>query len=200
VIILGHYFIEDNNIKSNKKTYNFMFNNINFIFNTDSGVFCKDYLDFGSKLLLSNLPFERMNGNVLDLGCGYGPIGIIVAKITNTCVHMVDVNNKALKLAKENADTNKVSSNVKIYESNVYKNIIDKYNFIITNPPIRAGKSVVYNILLTAHEYMNDNGELWFVIRKDQGAKTIVRDMEELYNISIIERSKGYFIIKAVKK
>lgn len=198
---MGHYFIEDNNIKSDKKTYTFMFDNVKFIFNTDSGVFCKSYLDFGSKLLLENLPFEKMSGSkILDLGCGYGPIGIVVAKTTMGYVHMTDINNKALALAKRNAHDNTIINNVKIYESNIYDNVDEKYDFIITNPPIRAGKKVVYSILLDAYKYLNSNGELWFVIRKDQGAKSAIKDMENIYDLDIVEKSKGYFIIKAIKK
>jgi len=109
----------------------------------------------------------------------------------------IDVNRRALKLAEENAKLNKV--NVDFIESDCYKNVSGVYDLIISNPPIRAGKSVVLEILRGASDYMSDTSELWFVIRKDQGAKSVINEISSLYKIDIVEKSKGFFIIVAKK-
>ena len=109
----------------------------------------------------------------------------------------MDVNRRALKLAEENAKLNKVSVSFK--ESNIYECVSDSFDLIITNPPIRAGKKVVLEILTGAINHLNQDGELWFVIRKDQGAKSIAKELEKLYKLEIKEKNKGFFIFMAKK-
>ena len=108
---------------------------------------------------------------------------------------MVDINKRAIHLCEMNIKDNKV--NAKAFESNVYDNVKDKYDVIVTNPPIRAGKKIVLEILARAKEFLNIDGELWFVIRKDQGAKSIAKELENTYNLEIIEKSKGFYIFRA---
>ena len=115
---------------------------------------------------------EEVGGKVLDLGCGYGIIGIIINKITGASVHMVDVNLRALHLADMNIELNKCE-NVYAYESNCYESIDEKFNSIITNPPIRAGKKIVYEMIMGAKDYLEKDGKLFLVIRKQQGAKSM---------------------------
>ena len=162
---------------------------------TDNGVFSKKGLDFGTRTLLENLPLEKINGKVLDFGCGYGPIGIFIAKETNSQVDMIDINERSLKLAKKNAEQNKVKVN--IFESNIYSNVKEKYDYIITNPPIRVGNKILYEILYGAKKHLTKYGELWCVINKDQGAKTIAKNLEKEYLVEIVDKNKGFFIIKA---
>ena len=162
---------------------------------TDNGVFSKKGLDFGTRTLLENLPLEKINGKVLDFGCGYGPIGIFIAKETNSQVDMIDINERSLKLAKKNAELNKVTVN--IFESNIYSNVKEKYDYIITNPPIRVGNKILYEILYGAKKHLTEEGELWCVINKDQGAKTIAKNLEKEYLVEIVDKNKGFFIIKA---
>lgn len=193
---MEHYF--DNNPSSKSEDF-IIKTNINkkdYIFHSDNGVFSKNKLDYGTKLLLENLPLVNIGGKVLDLGCGYGPIGIFLLKNTNSEVHMVDINNRALNLAKRNCIKNKVDA--KIYQSDGYSNIKDKFDFIITNPPIRAGNKVLYKILLSAKDYLNTNGQLWLVVRKKQGAKKIFENLSEEYKTEIVKKSKGYYVIKAI--
>lgn len=192
---MGQYFTNDNSIPSKLvKTKAVVLNN-SFIFYTDNGVFSKDGLDFGSRLLLENIPLTEIGESLLDVGCGYGVFGIILNKILGVKVTMCDVNRRALHLAEKNIKENKCSD-CSVIESNCYENINSKYSTIITNPPIRAGKEVVYEILEGAKDYLFPGGRLFFVVRKEQGAKSIISDMQKIYNVEVLERKKGFFIIK----
>ena len=191
---MGQYFTNDKLPSNVKKTTCMVFGN-KFTFLTDNGVFSKDGLDFGSRLLLESIPLEEVGGKILDMGCGYGVFGIVISKLTSAHVDMVDVNLRALHLATRNAKENSVS-NVSIFESNVYQNVSSKYSSIVTNPPIRAGKKVVYDIVMNAKNYLEDDGKLFLVIRKEQGAKSLIVDLEKIYTVDILKKSKGFFIIK----
>ena len=191
---MGHYFTNEKLPSDIKKTECFVLGN-KFTFFTDNGVFSKDGLDFGSRLLLETIPLEEVGGKILDMGCGYGVFGIILSKITSSYVDMVDVNLRALHLAERNAKLNGVS-NVNIFESNVYENVSGKYSTIVTNPPIRAGKKVVYDILMNAKDYLEENGKLFLVIRKEQGAKSLIVDLKKIYTVEVLEKSKGFYILK----
>ena len=131
----------------------------------------------------------------IDVGCGYGFLGIVISKILNVDIELVDVNKRALHLSERNIKLNEVKG--RAYESNAYECVKNKYDYIITNPPIRAGKETVLNILKGAKNHLLDNGELWFVISKDQGAKSIKKELEELYNIEIMEKNKGFYVFRA---
>lgn len=167
-----------------------------FSFFTDNGVFSKDGLDFGSRLLLETIPLEEVGGKVLDMGCGYGVFGITLNKILSCSVDMVDVNLRALHLSEINAKENHCS-NVRIFESFTYSNIDSKYTSIVTNPPIRAGKKVVYDIVMNAKDHLEIDGKLFVVIRKEQGAKSLIKDLQENgYKVDILEKKGGFFILK----
>lgn len=142
-----------------------------------------------------------VEGQVLDVGCGYGPIGLSIAKeFSDRIVHMVDVNERALELAKENASINHIT-NINIYESDRLVNVKgDQFAVILTNPPIRAGKQTVHDIFEQSHERLVPNGELWIVIQKKQGAPSALEKLKTLFSdVEIVDKSKGYFIIKAIK-
>lgn len=167
---------------------------MNLIFNSDNGVFCKEHLDFGTRLLLENITWSDIEGSILDIGCGYGPIGIIASKKTSYKVTMCDINKRALHLSKMNAKENKVD--IDIVESNCYENITGTYDTIITNPPIRAGKKTIYEILFGAKNHLTNNGKLFLVIHKDQGAKSVIKELEKEYNVEVLKKNKGFFVIK----
>ena len=171
------------------------FVNISFSFYTDNNVFSKKGLDFGTRSLLENLEVEKLHGDILDFGCGYGPIGIYISKIKNIKVDMIDINLRSIELVKKNALLNNTAINV--FESNLYENIKGKYDFIISNPPIRVGKKILYEILFDASKHLKENGELWIVVNKNQGAKTILKDLEKKYKVTLINKNKGFYIIKA---
>ncbi len=191
---MGHYFINDENLKSDIKEYKIKIEDLLFNFKTDNGVFSKGELDFGTKVLIDTVLKEEILGNVLDLGCGYGVIGIVLNKIKNVYVDLIDINKRAIHLTKLNIKDNDCN-NINCFESDGYLNINKKYNVIVTNPPIRVGKEKLYSLIIDAKEYLLDNGKIYLVIRKEQGAKSFINDMEKYYNITILEKKKGFFVI-----
>ncbi|MBQ7137286.1 MAG: class I SAM-dependent methyltransferase [Bacilli bacterium] len=193
---MGQYFSNDE-LKSELRIFTTHIFDREYSFYTDNGVFSKDKLDFGTRTLLESIPIHDLTGNVLDVGCGYGVIEVILGKVTSANYEGLDVNRRALHLAEMNAKLNGVT-NVRFYESNTYECVNKKYNFIITNPPIRAGKKVVYDIVMNARNYLLDNGVLYIVIRKEQGAKSMMRDLEKYYKVEVINKNKGFFVIKCV--
>lgn len=192
---MAHYFENDKNLKSEMKEHQVCIFDHTYTFITDHGVFSKQGLDFGTRTLLETLPIAQIHGKVLDLGCGYGPIGIILKKETSADIDMVDVNLRSLHLSKMNASKNEVL--VHIFESNGYEQIPEKYDYIITNPPIRVGKKILYELLFGAKKHLTEDGELWLVVNKDQGAKSLVRDLEKEYKTEVMRKHKGFYIIKA---
>ena len=192
---MGHYFTNEK-LPSEVKTTKCVVFGKSFTFFTDNGVFSKDGLDFGSRLLLESIPLEDVGAKVLDVGCGYGVIGIILNKLISASVDMVDVNLRALHLSERNIKANKCGSNIHSFESNCYVNINDKYDTIITNPPIRAGKKVVCEILLNAKNYLRPSGTLFLVIRKEQGAKSLITILQKEYDVKVLNKKKGFFVLK----
>jgi len=188
---MSYYFSNDDKVKSDIKKHDVLINSKSFSFYTDNGVFSKKGLDFGTRSLL--LYVNDINGDVLDFGCGYGPIGIYIKKVFDANVDMIDINERSIDLAKKNAELNKVEVN--IFKSNIYENITKKYDYIITNPPIRVGKKILYEILVNAKDYLKENGEMIFVINKDQGAKSTMKDLEKYYNVKLLGKEKGFYII-----
>ncbi len=194
---MNQYF-ENSNLESEIKENFVKVNETSFYMYTDNGVFNKKGLDFGTRVLLENINFTNKK-KFLDVGCGCGPIGMyILLTIPNSSVDMVDVNNRAIKLTKMGLKKNKINANV--FNSDAYSNIESKYDMIITNPPIHCGKDKVYEIVRNAVNHLNSNGELWIVIRKDQGAKSLITDNSDLYNFDVIDKIKGFWIVKGEKK
>ena len=168
-----------------------------FHFYTDAGVFSKKMVDYGSQVLLNALDLER-GKNLLDVGCGYGPLGISLAKVQGVQSTMIDINSRAIDLAKKNAERNGVVAH--IFQSNIYENVSEKFDYIISNPPIRAGKKVVHEIIEGAFDHLNQGGSLTIVIQKKQGAPSAKVKMEDVFgNSEIIRKDKGYYILRSEK-
>lgn len=194
---MAHYFTNDENLKSEIKKVDTVIHSINYYFYTDNGVFSKGELDFGTELLLKtfeyNYPREK---TLLDIGCGCGPIGIYASKL-GFAVDMSDVNKRAIHLSKMSLKEQELTANV--FESDSYQNISSKYDYIVSNPPIRVGKEKLYEIIMGAKDYLKENGELWIVVRKQQGAESLIRDMKKVYkSVEVITKKKGFYIIKAL--
>lgn len=189
---MSHYFTNDK-LESNIQKYNVTIDSKQFSFFTDNGVFSKGELDFGTYLLIKNILKLDINGNVLDLGCGYGPIGIIVSKIKNADVTMVDINKRAVHLSKMNAKNNSV--NVNVLESDGYNSVDRKFDYIFSNPPIRVGKKILYDLIINGKNYLKENGLMMIVVRKEQGALSLIKDMSVYYDVKVIDKEKGFLII-----
>ena len=159
----------------------------------------KGGVDFGSNLLLKTISLDGVK-NILDVGCGYGTIGVTLAKINSDVdVTMVDVNLRAIDLCKRAIEKNGLTNAI-VFESNVYENVAEKYEVVVSNPPIRAGKSVVHSIILGAYDHLVEDGSMWCVIQKKQGAESAKKALKELYkSVEVVEKDKGYEIIKATK-
>lgn len=198
---MDHYFTDNRHLAENRKEISFRFWCFTYSFITDNGVFSKDGVDFGTRVLLQALcESEKLGSHILDVGCGYGVIGITLKKIyTDAQIEMVDVNPRAVLLAQDNAKKNDVDVN--IHESNVYERVDgNTFTDIITNPPIRAGKAVIYEIFEKSYERLAIDGHLWVVIRKQQGAMSAVKRIKEVFgNCDIVKKEKGYFILNAKK-
>ncbi len=194
---MEHYFTNNQNLKSELRDIPFSYDTIDFLFKSDNGVFSKNKIDYASLFLVKTfLAYsKKLPGNILDIGCGYGFIGITLSKILNVHVDMADINKRAVHLTKMNILENKVDATV--YESNIYESIPNKYDLIITNPPIRAGKKTVMEFLVEGLKRLNTNGELWFVISKDQGAKSVKKEMEKYSTCNLIAKSKGFWVISS---
>lgn len=193
---MAHYFTNEENLKSEIEKVIAEINGIPFYFYTDNGVFSKGELDFGTELLLKNFKYDNPNNKtLLDIGCGCGPIGIYASHL-GFAVDMSDVNKRAIHLSKMSLKEQNL--NVNVFESDAYKNITNKYDYIVSNPPIRVGKEKLYEIVMNAKEHLKDGGSLWIVVRKQQGAESMVRDMKNAYKtVEVIAKKKGFFIIKA---
>ena len=143
---------------------------------------------------------SELQNHFLDVGCGYGTIGLIIKNhYPNAHIDMIDVNERAMALAKRNAQLNRLDVN--IFESNIYEKVTcHTYTDIITNPPIRAGKKVIYEIFEKAYDHLAEGGALWVVIRKQHGALSAVNKIKEVFgNCDVVEKDKGFFILKALK-
>lgn len=196
------YFENNEELAHDLNEYSIIVRDHELKFVTDSGVFSRGGLDFGSQVLLEALDFSILaEGGILDVGCGYGPIGITLARTYPECVvHMVDVNERAMSLAKQNAQNNRVD-NVQVYASDGYDAVTKRdFQAVVTNPPIRAGKEVVHRFIGEAIDYLVPGGLLTIVIQKKQGAPSAKEKMMTVFgNVTEIERKKGYWILQSQK-
>lgn len=198
---MSHYFQNDPLLASKKRDIALSIDGLTLHFKSDNGVFSKSKVDEGSLALLKVIIPLHLTGKILDLGCGYGPIGLTIAVTSPSArVDLADINERALALCEENAQLLGLGQRVTCLQSDIYTNVEGPYDSIVVNPPIRAGKRVTYKMYEGALQRLIDGGSLYVVIRKDQGAPTASRFIEGLFgNISLINRDKGYYIYQAKK-
>ena len=198
---MSHYFVNDDKVASKPRQVVYSFNGVDFSLESDNGIFSKNELDKGSELLIESLLPIHLGKSLLDLGCGIGVIGLTLAYFhpgLNVCT--TDVNTRALSLCSANAKSLRLSQRVTVLQSDIYTKVEGKFDSIVSNPPIRAGKKVTYEIYRGALEHLNDNGSLYIVIRKQQGALSVKAYLEELFgNVTVLAREKGYYILKSSK-
>ncbi|MCD7808505.1 MAG: class I SAM-dependent methyltransferase [Erysipelotrichaceae bacterium] len=196
---MTHYYTDNSSLDSQKTKIKFHYRDYLITYISDIGVFSKERIDYGSRVLLENITLDNVH-SLLDVGCGYGTLGIAL-KYAYPAIHveMVDVNKRAVDLANESIDYNYLND-ILAYESNAYENVSHTFDMIVSNPPIRAGKKVVFQILEEAYQYLEEAGELWIVIQKKQGAPSAQKKMKDVFgNCEIIKRDKGYYILRAIK-
>lgn len=201
---MSHYFSEVQDVKSSKKIINYEIKNEKFEFLTDNGVFSKTKVDFGTDVMLRTFLNENKkleNIRILDIGCGYGVVSVVLkrffekAKILST-----DVNERALELTKENIQKNNRTDDFEVRKSFVFDNISENFDVILSNPPIRAGKQVIFEIYEKSFFHLNKNGEFYCVIQTKHGAKSTKKKLEELFgNCTTLVIEAGYRIFRCVK-
>ena len=198
---MSHYFQDDPNLVSNIKEITFEINGITMKLLTDNGVFSKNNVDEGSYAFLKVLLPLDLGNRILDLGCGYGTIGLTLATAHEEArITLADVNPRAVALCERNAGLLNLSPRVTILQSDIYEKIEGPYDSIVVNPPIRAGKKVTYRMYEEAKQYLIDGGSLYIVIRKAQGAESASKYIETIFgNVTLLKREKGYYIYRATK-
>jgi 16S rRNA (guanine1207-N2)-methyltransferase len=198
VVDLTHYYTKDNDrLESEKHPVRFVVKDHPFLMMTDKGVFSKSGLDFGTRVLLENLTLNA-NQTVLDLGCGYGPIGIVLTALYQSRVTMVDINQRAVNLTKENARLAKVE--VEAIQSDGFEKIEGVFDVIVTNPPIRAGKKVIYGWYADSAKYLSENGTFYLVVNKNQGAPSTITELNRFYSkVDVVCKKSGYHLISCQK-
>ena len=194
-----HYYTASPESAHEARSFRTVFAGRTLAFDTDAGVFSKQHVDPGSELLCRALP-EDIAGRVLDMGCGWGAMTVMtLARFPKVDMTMADVNERALALAVSNVKKNFMAAEAVL--SDGFEKIEGEYDVVITNPPIRAGKAVIYKMFEDAKAHLVPGGRLYLVIRKQQGAPSALKFLKELYaKAEVIERDGGYWIIKCVKE
>ena len=199
---LEHYFIEKEHKNDDFFEFSWQFFEKTYIFKSCDDVFSKNQVDYGTYVLLNTIVKKiSLFGDCLDIGCGYGVIGIVLGTIfQNANFVMSDVNQTAVELSKQNVKKNNVKNIKNVLNSFAYQNIEGTFDYIISNPPIKAGKKVLLEILLGAFDKLNKNGKLIFVIKKKFGEDSIKKQLEKVFsNVQILARDSGYYILEATK-
>lgn len=193
---MSHYFIEDESLKHDIKHITYSFHGRRFVFKTDAGIFSKDQVDYATDILIKTIP--PLSGSLLDMGCGYGVIGIVLTKTYGLQLTQTDINQLAIDLTKENDVLNEVASNV--IKSDCFENVADSFDTIVINPPIHAGKAVTYRMYDESFLHLNQKGTLYIVTLKKHGAESTRKKLMSVFgNCDILYKKKGYYVFTCVK-
>lgn len=194
-----YYFTARPESAHEERRFRAVFGGRTLAFETDAGVFSRQHIDPGSELLCKALPPE-LAGRVLDMGCGWGAMTVMtLAAHPDVQMTMADVNERALALAVRNVAANGMQAEALL--SDGFERVEGTFDAVITNPPIRAGKAVIYKMFEDARAHLVPGGALYLVIRKQQGAPSALKFLRELYgSAEVIERDGGYWVIRCVKE
>ena len=190
---MGHYFIFDASLPPNFQSFTYCFKNLEYSFTANSGIFSPDHVDPASDLLIHRVP--QLSGSLLDLGCGYGPIGIVLGKAYGLSVTFADINSRALECAEINCNKNGIPPN--IIQSDAFDSINGCFDTITLNPPIHAGKQLIFKMYEESHSHLNPGGALYIVIQEKHGAKSSIKKLCQVYGrCDITYKRKGYYILQ----
>ncbi|MDO4465593.1 MAG: methyltransferase [Bacillota bacterium] len=195
---MSHYFENDETIKNEPSQVHFLLNKKEFTLHSNAGVFSKDKLDTGTRILLETVLESSQNipESVLDLGCGIGVVGCVLKSFWDSEITMIDINQRATELAKKNMKSLGFNANV-LCQDGIQEGLFD---CILLNPPIRTGKKVIYSLFDQCVEHINEQGQIWIVMRKQHGAQSAIHYFEEKgCVVKRVNRDKGYWIF-VVKK
>ncbi len=195
---MPHYYSKYQKSPLKLRKINAFLRNNNLEFYTGSGIFSPDKVDFGSKLLIESC-IIKPNWDILDLGCGYGAIGIAIQKdFPRTRVVMTDINKRAVKLALKNINLNNIKAEVK--QGDLFEKIKEKFDTILVNPPQKAGKEICFSMIEQSFDYLKDGGLLQLVARHNKGGKSLKKKMESVFkNVKTIEKKRGYRVYVSEK-
>ena len=198
---MQHYFIDKPHKESDFFEFRDSVLNFDLCFRSCDSIFSKNKIDDGTRALLNAIAkYVELSGHGLDLGCGLGVIAIALIKKFGVTFDMVDINNTAVKLSKENLIKNNVKNGANVFYSDGFSEVKNNYDFIVTNPPIKTGKKLLFDLMSGAYEHLKHNGQLVLVIRKDHGMESLKKHIISMFsNCEIVERNKGFYILKAVK-
>ena len=191
---MSHYFENDASVVDAPCVVHFELKNKEFSLQSNAGVFSKDKLDTGTRILLETiLKYEKNPISVLDLGCGIGPVGVVLSTFWDTEMTMIDVNERAVQLARCNMENIHKSATL-LCQDGIQTG---EYECIVLNPPIRTGKEVIYRLFDECMNHLKKDGRFWIVMRKQHGASSAVKHFEERgYHVERMARDKGYWILK----
>lgn len=185
---MEHYYSKESQSHSSLRQVHYTIKDQAFVLTSDNGVFSKDHLDTGTKILLETLlQHQSPCDKILDLGCGIGPVSQVLHHFWQCHCTLVDTNQRALNLAQQN-----IPNQIFLNQDGIQSG---HYDLCVINPPIRAGKKVVYQLL---EQGLACSNALWFVMRKNHGAKSAINHLTALnFELSVINKDKGFWVILA---
>lgn len=194
-----HYYTANPTTAHDEHTWTFSLFDDPVTFTTDAGVFSKGTVDYGTRTMLTTFNQNIPAGKILDLGAGYGPVAVSLAKVMpNREFVAAEINERAVELVARNAEQNQVGQQITAIQSDRYEHVSGKFAAILTNPPVRAGKEIVTDMISGAVDHLVTGGTLTVVLQKKQGAPSAKKLMAELFgNVKTIAKDKGYYILES---
>lgn len=194
---MTHYFKNPENLPKNRREITFRFLGISASFIVDDGIFSKNKPDEGSLLLVQEVLDLEPEGKLLDLGSGYGLMTLLLKQhAPSLSVTGIEVNPRAHECALESAQLMKLDATFE--NADILEGFNGSYDWIITNPPIRAGKPVVYGFFKIAKGHLTPGGRLITVIRRQQGAASAAEELKRHFGeVRRLCLKKGYEVLEA---